>query len=180
MSSSFASCCRLVGMTSLATLVLTAAPSDAQVLGRTSAVNPNSSPAGRTLTTGAQIIHNESVHTDAKGSLQLLFIDRTSMSIGPNADLVIDDYVFDTKSNTGSMTVSLGKGLMRFIGGQVTHSGETLIKTPAALFGIRGGTAQFSVGPKGTQAVFLGGNSPGAGLTVTPTGNCKQQGSCPA
>jgi hypothetical protein len=152
----------------LAGLALWTTSANAQVVGTASAVNPTSTEAGRTLALGAQIIHDDRIQTDAKASVQLLFIDRTSMSIGPNSDLVIDDYVFDTKANTGKMTVSLGKGLLRFIGGQVSHSGETTIKTPSALIGIRGGSAQFSVGSQGTQAVFLGGNSPGAGLTVTP------------
>src|ERR1700682_2937773 len=114
-------------------LALWATSANAQVVGTASAVNPTSTSAGRTLTLGAQIIHDDRIRTDAKASLQLLFIDRTSMSIGPHSDVIIDDYVFDTKANAGKMTISLGKGLLRFIGGQVTHSGEATIKTPSAL-----------------------------------------------
>jgi hypothetical protein len=168
MSLLFVATSRLSAAIVVAGLALAATPANAQVVGTTSAVNPTSTSAGRTLTLGAQIIHDDRIRTDAKASLQLLFIDRTSMSIGPNSDVIIDDYVFDTKANAGKLTVSLGKGLLRFIGGQITHSGEANIKTPSALIGIRGGAAQVSVGSQGTQAVFLGGNSPGAGITVTP------------
>src|SRR5690349_14657011 len=105
--------------------VLAAGPAICQVVGRAAAVNPAASnAAGKTLTLGAEIIHKERVHTDTGGSLQLLFIDRTTMNIGPNSDVVIDEYVFDPNTNTGRMSVSLGKGLMRFVGGQISHQGN--------------------------------------------------------
>jgi len=148
--------------------VALASSARSQTVGETTAVNPASSGAGETLIVGAHVIHNEHIRTDAKGSVQILFLDRTTMSIGPNSALDIDDYVYDPKTGTGKMSVKLVSGLMRFVGGQVTHTGEAEITTPYAAIGVRGGTGQFAITPKGTQAIFLGGNSPDAGLTVTP------------
>jgi hypothetical protein len=128
--------------------VLGVAPALAQKVGSASAVNPASTgkpPGGavRTLTLGAEVVHKERIQTDAAGSVQLLFVDKTSMSIGPNSDVTIDQYVFDPNTNTGKMAVTVGKGVMRFVGGQVSHTGEATVTTPSASIGIRGGTAIF-------------------------------------
>ena len=95
-------------------LVLAAGPAVCQNVGKAAAVNPAASGnGGRTLALGSEIIHKERVHTDTGGSLQLLFLDRTTLNIGPNSDVVIDEYVFDPRTNAGKMSVSLSKGLMR-------------------------------------------------------------------
>src|SRR5690242_9830833 len=75
--------------------VLATGPAICQTVGTAAAVNPAASSAGKILTLGSPIIHKERVRTDTGGSVQLLFIDRTTMSIGPNSDVLIDEYVFD-------------------------------------------------------------------------------------
>ncbi len=130
-------------------LVLATGPAICQSVGKAAAVNPAaSSSSGRTLALGSEIIHNERVRTDTGGSVQLLFIDRTTMNIGPNSDVLIDEYVFDPQTNTGKMSVSLGKGLMRFVGGQISHNGNAQVKTPTATIGIRGAIGTFTYDPK--------------------------------
>lgn len=130
-------------------LVLATGPAICQTVGKAAAVNPAATnSSGKTLTLGAEIIHKERIRTDTGGSLQLLFLDRTTLNIGPNSDLVIDEYVFDPRTNTGKMSVSLGKGLMRFVGGQISHNGDAQVKTPTATIGIRGAVGSFSYDPK--------------------------------
>ena len=41
------------------------------------------------------------------------------MSIGPNSDLTIDEFVFDPNTNTGKLAMSATRGVMRYIGGGV-------------------------------------------------------------
>ena len=137
----------------------------AQVVGKTVAVNPVSTAAGRVLEIGAAVVHNERITTSARGSTQLLFIDRTTLNIGPNSDLLIDEYVFDPNRGVGKMTVSLSKGLMRFVGGRITHNGSASVKTPPATIGIRGGVVDISTNGISTSA----SNSYGI-ITVTPSG----------
>ena len=143
----------------------------AQKVGVTSAVNPASHAGGKTLAVGAAVIHNERITTDAEGSVQLLFLDRTTMVIGPNSDLVIDDFVYNPAQGTGHMAVTLSRGLMRFVGGQVAHQGGATVRMPTALAGVRGGTAQFSVEGDKNIAVFLGANGNDGALTVAPCNN---------
>src|SRR5262249_7746333 len=64
-------------------------PANAQQVGTAAAVNPASTArdtAGitRTIVMGQSIAHRERIQTTSAGSVQLLFLDKTSMTIGPN------------------------------------------------------------------------------------------------
>jgi FecR protein len=146
----------------LASALFAAAPAAAQQVGTATAVNPLSEstpPGGATapLVVGAHIVHNERVHTTPAGTAQLLFTDKSSMSIAPNTDIVIDEYVYDPNANSGHMLVSLTKGALRFVGGQLSHQGEATITTSAANIGIRGGTVTVIQGPNGVKVLNVAG-----------------------
>lgn len=129
-------------------LVFVATPAISQTVGKTAAVNPASTNgAGKVLTLGSEIIHKERIRTSDSGSLQILFLDRSTMNIGPNSDVTIDEYVYDPRSDSGKMSVSIGKGLMRFVGGQISHDGKATVRTPSATIGIRGAVGSFSYDP---------------------------------
>ena len=125
-----------------------AAPSGAiaDVVGTAGAANVRSTgtpPGGgqRTIEIGTQVVHNEKIETSASGSLHIIFIDKTTLNIGPASTLIIDDFVFNPATGTGRMTATLARGVMRIVGGQVTHTGGAEIRTPAATIGVRGGVA---------------------------------------
>lgn len=143
------------------TLVVLAAASllvetaQAQQVGTAAAVNPAAQARGtggsRTIVIGQSIAHRERIHTTSAGSVQLLFLDKTSMTIGPNSDLAIDEYVYDPNTNTGKLAATLSKGVMRFVGGQISHAGNAQISTANAVVGIRGGVGIFQ-----PNSVFIG------------------------
>jgi FecR protein len=146
----------------LASALFAAVPASAQQVGTATAVNPlsESTPPGGTtapLVVGAHIVHKERVHTTPAGTAQLLFTDKSSMSIAPNTDIVIDEYVYDPNANSGHMLVSLTKGALRFVGGQLSHQGEATITTSAANIGIRGGTVTVIQGQNGTKVINVAG-----------------------
>ena len=66
---------------------------------------------------------NEKIETSASGNVQVLFVDKTTLNIGPNSSLVIDRFVYDPKAGTGQVALSLGKGVLRVVGGFATHTG---------------------------------------------------------
>jgi hypothetical protein len=132
------------------------APAAAQQVGTATAVNPSSEgtpPGGSTttLTIGARVLHKERIHTSPTGSLQLLFLDKSTLSIAPNTTLVIDEFVYDPASNSGHMLTKLTQGTLQYIGGQLSHQGAVTITTPAATIGIRGAIGTVSSGPAGVQ-----------------------------
>ena len=75
------------------------------------------------------------------GSTQVIFIDKTTLSVGPNSNILIDEFVYNPNAGSGRMTVTLTKGAMRMVGGNVTHTQGATIKTPLAAIGVRGGVA---------------------------------------
>jgi hypothetical protein len=125
-------------------LVVLCGTASAQEVGKASAVNPAATANLRTITIGSSIAHKARIQTGTGGSVQLLFLDKTSMTIGPNSDLTIDEYVYDPTGNTGKIAATLGKGALRFVGGQISHNGDAEIRTANAVIGIRGGTAFIS------------------------------------
>jgi hypothetical protein len=139
----------------LAAALMAAGPALAQQVGTATAVNPVSegtAPGGARdkLNVGARVMHNERIHTSPSGSAQLLFLDKSSLSIASNTNLVIDDFVYDPASNHGHMLTRLTAGTLQYIGGQLSHQGAVTINTPAVAVGIRGGTVTITHGANGT------------------------------
>jgi hypothetical protein len=137
-------------LTRLLTILLSAlAPMTralAENFGKVGAVNQDATgtpPEGsaHTLVVGAGVVYKENIQTSAQGSTQILFPDQSTLNIGRNSSLVIDEYVYDPKTNHGTMLASLTKGTLRFVGGQISHNDGVTINTPVAALGIRGGVA---------------------------------------
>lgn len=118
----------------------------AQNSGRVGAVNREATgtPPGafaRSLTIGTNVIYKERVQTSAEGSTQILFPDTSTLNVGRNSSIVIDEYVYDPAAGTGKMVATVTKGVMRFVGGQISHTAGVTVNTPVATLGIRGGVA---------------------------------------
>jgi hypothetical protein len=118
----------------------------AQNMGRVGAVNPEATgtPPGapsRTLTIGTNVIYKERVRTSAQGSTQIMLPDSSTLNVGRNSNIVIDEYVYDPNAGTGKMIATVSKGVMRFVGGQISHTAGVTVNTPTATLGIRGGVA---------------------------------------
>ena len=114
----------LVSTTSISSGVL----ADTRV-GVTSAVNPAAAgtppgAASRQLTVGSDIIFRERVVTTTDGQAQILFLDQSSLLIGPNSTVVIDEFVYDPATNKGNIAATLTQGSFRYIGGKLEQLGK--------------------------------------------------------
>jgi hypothetical protein len=142
----------------LAAVLIGGATAMAQQVGTATAVNPNSEstpPGGSTITlkVGSRILHKERIHTSPTGSVQLLFVDQSTLNIAPNTNLLIDEFVYDPASGSGHMLTKVTQGTLQYIGGKLSHQGAVTIATPAAVIGIRGGIGTVEHGTTiGTQA----------------------------
>src|SRR5262249_17895219 len=122
--------------------------------------------ATRTLFVGNDVYNQERITTDAGGRPQLLFLDPSAGTIGPNAQLLIDPFLDDDKTKAGSLAVEASRGLLRFVGGNLSKDQDVVVRTPSFIVGIRGGITLIRVDPNGTtQAVFLFGSQ----MTLTAT-----------
>lgn len=101
------------------------------------------------LQTNAAVFQNNVIATGPKSAVGIILADTTQFSIGANAQVRIDDFIFDTKRNASKMTISFVKGAFRFVSGKPTHGypGQTAIVTPAGTIGIRGTIVTGVIGP---------------------------------
>src|SRR5271166_6151972 len=150
----------------------------ADTVGTAGAVNTTSSgtpPAGSTrlIEIGAQVVENEKIETTATGSVQVLFIDKTTLNVGPSSTLIIDRFVYNPATTKGEVALSLTKGVLRLVGGIATHTGGATVATPVASFGVRGGIATISYGPQGARAILGFGHLTATTFCAAATPNCQ-------
>jgi hypothetical protein len=91
----------------------------------------------RLLSVGSDVFAHEHIRTSDASTAQLLFLDKTSVSIGPRADLVLDSFVYNPNQGAGRVVINAAQGAFRFITGSQNPRNYT-IKTPVATIGIRG------------------------------------------
>jgi hypothetical protein len=95
---------------------------------------------GYVVDNGLEIFLGDKISTDEKGRLQILLLDETVFTIGPNSELVIDEFVYDPKTNDGVLKAEVVKGVFRFVTGKIAHKKPTNMEVnlPAGQIGIRG------------------------------------------
>lgn len=92
------------------------------------------------LSAGDPVYQDDVIETSAGGACGLRFNDDTTFSIGQDARMVIDDFVYDPSAGTGSAVMNVLQGSFSFVSGQVAQSGDDAlqVKTPVLTIGIRG------------------------------------------
>jgi len=127
----------------VAALVSAQAPAFAKV-GVAAAVNTDAKgrPPGaapRVISLGQTVIFNEEITTDGRGLVQILLLDGTTFTVGPNSQLTIDEFVYNPATGDAKVVASVAKGAFRFIGGQTSRRPDgATINTPVGTIGIRG------------------------------------------
>ncbi len=146
-----------------------ATESTGERVGIAAAVNPatnGTAPDGadRVIVVGAKMLRNERVVTSDAGRTQLLFLDGSALTIGPNSNVVLDEFVYDPSAQTGKLAFSATKGLFRLVGGKISKTTAVTFTTPTALIGIRGGIGIITVREVGKQAALGTGKGIGDGI----------------
>ena len=153
----------------LLTLFSTATLAQEQI-GVAAAVNRNTTDLTleqerKLVEAGYQIIQNHTIETDDIGKAQMLLLDGTAFSVGPNSSVVLDRFIYNPETEQGFLEVT-ARGLFRIVGGKVTKKQPALIRTNSATVGIRGGIGIVQTDGSKVNATFLYGDE----MTVTP--NC--------
>ena len=106
--------------------------------------------AGDTVTPatiGTPVHLRDELRTGPEGRLRITFRDDTLLTLGENASVVIDRYVYDPDQNVGETLIRTTKGAFLFASGRIKglkqHS--IAVSTPVADIGVRG--TQFWGGP---------------------------------
>ena len=102
-----------------------------------------------TLAEGDPIFQGDLVNTDAGGSVGLAFADDSTMSLGANSSVEMDELVFDPAAQTGGGVFNVFTGVLTYVSGEIakTDPEALTINTPVATIGIRGTTVAMKVAP---------------------------------
>ena len=118
------------------------------------------------LLKGQEIDRNARITTDHRGGTELLFDDDTKLTIGPNSDVTIDDFVYSPSNDIGQAVLRLGRGAIRMISGRV-GAGRVRIETPIGTIGIRG--TSFKLETRGPEELAIWVDE--GTISLAPSGN---------
>ena len=92
------------------------------------------------LVVGSAVHLGDHVRTGKAGSLGITFQDDTIMSIGPETEIVVDEYLYDPGKDSLKLAANLLRGSLNYVSGVIAklRPEAVLIKTPTGTIGVRG------------------------------------------
>ncbi len=106
---------------------------------------------------GDAVRPGEELRTGADGIIHILFLDQSSITLGPDSSLSIDAFSHDETSRSGKIALTLNTGSVRVVGGLNSKGHETEVRTPSATVGILGGISIVETNGQNTSSTFLFG-----------------------
>ncbi|MEM9224469.1 MAG: hypothetical protein AAGB11_19000 [Pseudomonadota bacterium] len=121
-------------------------------VGIAGAVNPQSERdrAGqvRTIVIGDDLSFRDRIITGEIGLVQVMFVDGSTFTVGPSARVVIDEFVYNPSTGTGSLVAEVTSGALRFVGGKLSKgNNEVRFRTGGGTLGVRGGIVNLDESP---------------------------------
>ena len=92
------------------------------------------------VTNNAKLLKDDVIKTQDNTKLQLIFKDKTVVTIGKNSEFKINDYIYDEKKENYNANLGLMKGTFRTITGKIGKIAPSKFKlnSKSASIGIRG------------------------------------------
>jgi len=89
---------------------------------------------------GIKIHTKDVLLTGPEGTMGVIFRDDTTLSLGPDTRIVIDDFLFSPATGKLSFVSKISKGTAAYLSGKINKlsPGATRVETPLAVLGIRG------------------------------------------
>jgi hypothetical protein len=107
------------------------------------------SKAGQTKV-GDLVYQEDVVRTGADGRVSINFADGTSFNLSNNANMTLNEFVYDPNGKSNSTLFNLSTGTFTFVAGKIAKTGDMKIDTPVATMGIRGTTPHVEISDGGT------------------------------
>ena len=113
---------------------------------------------GVELASGDPIHLGDVIHTGTQGGLQILLLDETVFTLGPESRMVVDEFVYDPEQRGGQVGVRLLEGVFRFVTGKVARDEpeNVELRLPVGSIGIRGTIGGARVGDQESVVGLLG------------------------
>ncbi len=96
--------------------------------------------AVRPIGSGEDVFLGDALKSHEDSGMQLMLLDETSLTMGPNAELTIDEFIYDPATGIGEITASLAEGVFRFVTGKTSQGQDKAmtLEVPFGTIGIRG------------------------------------------
>ncbi len=108
----------------------------------------------RQLALADDVYRNEVVATGQESASEIHLADDTRVTVGPNSQLVLDEFVYDGTTGQGNLALHATQGVFRFFSGQMPHESYK-IGAPAVSIGVRGTVLVVVIREDGAVAVIL-------------------------
>ena len=115
------------------------------------------------LKKGSDVEFKDNVKT-GDGDVGIKFVDDTNVAVSPHSSLIIDEFVYDPNSRTGSkLVMNIALGTVRYASGNIAKLSQQNvdIRTPTARIGVRGTAFSMTVDEIGKSLVILLPNADG-------------------
>ena len=125
-------------------------------VGTVTQVQNQAQVGSRTAVVGTPVYMNNQLRTGANARLKITFSDGSDLTLGENARVVVDQFVYNPSKSKGAVVLSAAQGAFRFAGGKIEGMQEkkVVVNTPSAALAVRG--THFWAGPiDGQYGVLL-------------------------
>ena len=125
-------------------------------VGTVTQVQNQAQVGSRTAVVGTPVYMNNQLRTGANARLKITFSDGSDLTLGENASVVVDQFVYNPSKSKGAVVLSAAQGAFRFAGGKIEGMQEkkVVVNTPSAALAVRG--THFWAGPiDGQYGVLL-------------------------
>ena len=115
------------------------------------------------LREGSGIEFKDNVRT-GNGDIGIKFVDDTNVAVSPHSSLIIDEFIYDPNSRTGSkLVMNIALGTVRYASGNIAKLSQQNvdIRTPTARIGVRGTAFSMTVDEIGKSLIILLPNADG-------------------
>lgn len=110
-----------------------------------------SSGQRQAATVGSKVFVTDRVITGPGGSIGIILRDSTMLSAGPNAQLQMNKFAFDTTTHAGTIDASVKRGTVAVISGKIAKATPENVSfsTPSMTLGVRGTEFIIDAGQRG-------------------------------
>src|SRR5262245_25749113 len=112
----------------------------AQTVGTVTKVQKQAQVGSTPAAVGTPVNMNVVLSTGVDARLQNIFIDDTTLTLGENARVVVDRFVFNPDTSTGAMILNTSSAALRFSTGKIgqMRNKDVTVNTPFAALSVRG------------------------------------------
>lgn len=97
---------------------------------------------------GTKLLAGDALSTGSDGSLGVVLVDDSTLSLGPDSSLVIESFLFSPAERKFGMLARISRGSMAYLSGLIGKLAPETVRfeTPTASIGIRGTRFAVKVG----------------------------------